>query len=371
MEPLRGCWAAARAPPSGLTLCRVDDLGRLALDLVNIPSVSRGEQRITAWIAERVAGLPDLRVLHRQDDAIVFGPPGRPDVVLAGHSDTVPEQGNLPGRLEDGRVHGLGAADMKGSLAVMLALAGELGRLAPRLRPLFVVFGREELAIAESVLEGLFTSCPAILEARLAVVMEPTANRLQLGCLGNVKATLEFRGVAAHSARPWLGVNAIHEAVRGLRRIADAEPHEVVLGGLPFREVVSVTEIAGGVANNVVPDHVVCGLNFRYGGQRTPAGAEERLRELAGPDGELQVVSNAPAAPVAIDNPLLQRLRAAGDLAAEPKQAWTPVAEFAAHGLDAVNFGPGDPALAHRRDERVEVEAMSATLSVLRRFLSG
>jgi succinyl-diaminopimelate desuccinylase len=344
------------------------DLARLALDLVNIPSVSRNEQRVTAWIADRVAASTHLRIRHRQEDAMVFGPPGRPDVVLAGHSDTIPEQGNLPGRLEDGCVHGLGAADMKGSLAVMLALAAEL---PPGLRPLFVIFGREELPVSESVLEGLFRSCPAILEARLAVMMEPTANRLQLGCLGNIKASLEFRGVAAHSARPWLGVNAIHEAVRGLRRVADAEPHDVVLDGLRFREVVSVTEIAGGIANNVIPDRVVCGLNFRYGGHRTPPQAEARLRELVGPNGVLHVVSNSPSAPVAVDNPLLRRLRAAGDLPTEPKQAWTPVAEFAAHGLDAVNFGPGDPEVAHRRDERVGVQAMSDTLSVLRRFLSG
>jgi succinyl-diaminopimelate desuccinylase len=349
----------------------MSSLGQLALDLVDIPSVSRHEQRVTAWIAARVAALPHLHVHHRQDDAIVFGPPGRADVVLAGHSDTVPEQGNLPGRLEDGCVHGLGASDMKGSLAVMLALAAELDRLQPALNPLFVIFGREELPIEESVLEGLLGRCAEILEARLAVVMEPTANRLQLGCLGNVKASLEFHGVAAHSARPWLGVNAIHEAVRGLGRLVDSEPNEVVLGGLTFREVVSVTEISGGIANNVIPDRVTCGLNFRYGGHRTPTEAEQRLRELAGPAGELRVLSCAPAAPVAVDNPLVKRLLEAGDLAVEPKQAWTPVAEFAARGMDAVNLGPGDPQLAHRRDERVGVDAMSATLSVLRRFLCG
>src|SRR5262245_25493097 len=183
-------------------------LARLALELVNIRSVSRQEQQITTWISEHVARVPRLRVRHRQPDALVFGPPGRPDVVLAGHSDTVPEQGNLPGRLDSDQVHGLGACDMKGSLAVMLALAADLARLPVTLSPLFVIFGREELSIAESVLEELFTACPAILDARLAVVMEPTANRLQAGCLGNVIASLEFRGVAAHSARPWLGVNA-------------------------------------------------------------------------------------------------------------------------------------------------------------------
>jgi len=233
-----------------------------------------------------------------------------------------------------------------------------------------VVFGREELPLAESVLAGLFDSCPRLLEPRLVLMMEPTANRIQAGCLGNIKADLVFTGRAAHSARPWLGVNAIHEAVRGLRALADAEPLEVELEGLLFREVVSVTEIAGGIANNVVPDRVVAGLNFRYAG-RTPVEAEARLRELAGPAGELTVVSNSPAAPVSLGNPLLKRLRKVGELPLEPKQAWTPVAEFAARGLDAVNFGPGDPELAHRPDERISIDAMAANLSLLRRFLCG
>jgi succinyl-diaminopimelate desuccinylase len=346
-------------------------LAELALALVDIPSVSRQEQAITTWIAGRVAELPRVAVLHRQPDALVFGPPGRADVVLAGHSDTVPEQGNLPGRLDGDEVHGLGASDMKGSLAVMLALAAELARLPVALNPLFVVFGREELSIAESVLEDLFTACPAILDARLAIVMEPTANRLQAGCLGNVSASLEFHGVAAHSARPWLGVNAIHQAVRGLRQVVEVEPEEVVLDGLAFREVLNVTEIAGGIANNVIPDRVTCGLNYRYAGHRSPAQAEARLLELVGGGGRLRVRSNAPAAPAAIDNPLLRRLRDLGDLPVEPKQAWTPVAEFAAHGLDAVNYGPGDPQLAHRRDERIGMDAMAAALGTLRRFLCG
>src|SRR5215510_8791911 len=344
-------------------------LARLALELVNIRSVSRQEQQITTCISEHVARLPRLRVMHRQDDAMVFGPPGRPDVVLAGHSDTVPEQGNLPGRLVDGHVRGLGAADMKGSQAVMLTLAAELGGVQPRLNPLFVIFGREERPLAESVLKPLFTSCPSILQARLAVMMEPTANRLQAGCLGNIVASMVFCGVAAHSARPWLGVNAIDKAIRGLRHVVECPPVEVELGGLTFREVLSVTEIAGGIANNVIPDRVVCGLNFRYGGHRSQVQAEARLRELVGTSGELSIESNAPSAPVATENPLLQRLRRAGDLPIEAKQAWTPVAEFAAHGLDAVNFGPGDPDFAHRRDEQISVEAMAESLSTLRHFL--
>lgn len=345
------------------------NLPELALALVDIPSVSRHEQAITAWIADWVAAQPHLSVVHRQADAIAFGFDGRPDVVLAGHSDTVPEQGNLPGRLEGGFVHGLGASDMKGSLAVMLALAAELDAARPALNPLFLVFGREELTLAESVLGDVFAACPAALEASLAVVMEPTGNRLQAGCLGNIQAELVFNGVAAHSARPWLGVNAIHEAVRGLRQVVEAPWNEVTLGDLKFREVLSVTEIAGGVANNVIPDRVVCGLNFRYAGSRTPGEAETRLRELVGPGGQLTVLGNAPAASVPSGNPLLERLRAAGQLSMEPKQAWTPVAEFAERGVDAINFGPGEPELAHRRDERISVEAMQASLRILRAFL--
>ncbi len=346
----------------------MSELARLALELVDIPSVSRDERRITAWIAERVEriGLP---FLVREPDALVFGA-SHPDVVLAGHSDTVPAQDNLPGRIEGGAVWGLGASDMKGGLAVMLELAGLVAAgLSTSLAPLFVVFGREELAVTESVLARVLEGCPAILQARLAVVMEPTDNRLQAGCLGSISAELVFRGVAAHSARPWLGVNAIHEAIRGLAPIIELTPQEVTLDGLVFREVLSVTQISGGIANNVVPDLVRCGLNFRYAGHRSSVQAEARLRELVGA-GELTVTSNAPAAPVATGNQLLERLRSVGDLELEPKQAWTPVAEFAARGLDAVNFGPGDPALAHRRDERVMVAALERSLEVLRRFLA-
>lgn len=345
-------------------------LAELLLALIDIPSVSRQEQAVTEWIAQQVAAQPGLEIVHRQSDAIVFGLGGRPDIVLAGHSDTVPEQGNLPGRILDGQVHGLGASDMKGALAVMLALASDLTAGAePRLNPLFVVFGREEVALAESVLSGLFASCPRVLEAGLAVMMEPTANQLQAGCLGNIGAQLTFEGVAAHSARPWLGRNAIHEAVRGLQRVSALEPHEVVLDGLTFREVLSVTEISGGVAGNVVPDRCVAGLNFRYAGNRTRTDAEARLRELVGSDGDLVVTSDAPGAPVNVRNPLLQRLRDTRNLDLQPKQAWTPVAEFAAQGIDAVNFGPGDPRFAHRRDERVSIEALATSLSILRQYL--
>lgn len=348
-------------------------LAATLLHLVNIESVSRNEQALTDWLAHEVAHL-GLDVPARAADWLVFGPPrqGRDLVVLAGHSDTVPVQENLPGHVEGGTVRGLGASDMKASLAVMLELARWLAAERPALSVdlAFLVFGHEELALSESLIPHVRRAWPALGEARLVVMMEPTGNQLHAGCLGNIIARLEFEGVAAHSARPWLGRNAIHEAVAGLRRVTSVGIEEVEVEGLVFREVVNVTTIAGGVANNVIPDRVTCGVNYRYAATRTPAGAEARLRELVGGDGRLTVVSNAPAAPVALANPLLESLREVGAMAVEPKQAWTPVAEFAQLGLDAVNYGPGDPAYAHRRDEQASVDAMSQSLDVLQRWLT-
>jgi len=349
-------------------------LANTLLHLVNIESVSGHEEELTSWFAREMAaaGLP---AAERARDWALFGGPGsgRPVVLLAGHSDTVPAQGNLPGHLDGEWVRGLGASDMKAGLAVMLELARWLhtGQHELALEPWFLLFGQEEMALDASLLPQVFGRCPSLREVGLVLMMEPTANAVQAGCLGNIIASLEFEGVAAHSARPWLGRNAIHEAVRGLQPLAGAEIRDVSVGGLVFREVVSVTTIQGGVANNVVPDRVTCGVNFRYAPDRTPEAAEARLRELAGADGRLTIVSNAPPAPVAIANPLLERLRATGGMALEPKQAWTPVAEFAQAGLDAVNYGPGDPALAHRRDERVAIAAMEESLAVLQRFLSA
>jgi succinyl-diaminopimelate desuccinylase len=349
-----------------------EGLANTLLHLVNIESVSRHEQELTSWILGEARRL-GLRVYSHAADWLVFGPErrGAPLVLLAGHSDTVPVQGNLPGRIVGDAVHGLGASDMKGSLAVMLELARWLGAETPALGRdvAFLVFGHEELSLQESLVPHALAGCPLVRESELVVMMEPTANQLHAGCLGNISARLEFEGVAAHSARPWLGRNAIHEAVRGLQRVASAPVAEVELDGLVFREVISATTIQGGVANNVIPDLVTCGLNFRYAPNRTPAAAEEKLRELVGVDGRLTVVSNAPGAPVALSNPLLARLREVGGMAIEPKQAWTPVAEFAQAGLDAVNYGPGDPAFAHRRDEQVAVAALAESLDVLKRFL--
>lgn len=370
-----------------------DRLARLTLDLVDVASPSRQEGALTERLWAALPRSNRFPAMLRRGDGVYLGPerkdPGRPFVLLAGHTDTVPAQGNMPGRIEDGAVWGLGSADMKGGLAVMLELARRLAARPPEhpARPLedparphadgsgvgmdigLLFFGREEVSAAESPLPDLFEAWPVLLQADLVVVMEPTDNALHAGCMGNLTVQAAFRGVGAHSARPWLGVNAIHRAVEALRAVVALEPLDVEVEGLMFREVTSVTSMAGGVAPNVIPDLVRCLVNHRYGPGRSPADAERRVRELLGPEAEVTVLSNSPPAPVALDNPLVARLRAAGDLPVLPKQAWTPVAEFAARGLDAVNFGPGATELAHRADERVSIAALVRSFRVLGRFL--
>lgn len=352
-------------------------LAERTLELVNIPSVSGEEAVILDHIA---AALPRAwTVIDREDPCLFASPARRPDrpfVLLAGHVDTVPPQGgNETGSIDDAgsAVRGLGASDMKGALAVMLEVADDLssGGLASAVDVGLLFFGREELPISESALLPLLKRSAAARAADLAIVMEPTSNALQIGCLGNLNADVTFRGRSAHAARPWLGENAIHAAVRGLRRLTDAGIVDVEVDGLVYREVASVTMIEGGVAANVIPAEVRCRANLRYAPSRTPAEAQAWLRGmLAGSEAEIDIVSNAPPGPVSVRSPLVERLRDAGGLDVGPKQAWTPVAEFATGGVDAVNFGPGDPELAHREDELVEAGALARCFEVLAAFVA-
>jgi succinyl-diaminopimelate desuccinylase len=261
---------------------------------------------------------------------------------------------------------------MKSGLAVMLEIAGARGGggLRSDLDVGLMCFGREELPFRESAVVPLFARRPEIRDVALAIVLEPTADRLELGCLGNLNATVTFAGEAAHTARPWQGRNAIHAAIGALAPIVDLPVRDVEVDGLTFREVMSVTTIEGGHATNVVPDRATARVNVRYAPPQTPEEAERRFLDLLDhPSAIVEIVGNAPAGPVPSHNPLVERLRAAGELAVGPKQAWTPVAEFGLIGVDAVNFGPGDPQYAHRDDERVEVDALVRAHDVLRAFL--
>jgi succinyl-diaminopimelate desuccinylase len=328
----------------------VPEVAQTTLRLVDTPSESRNEAAAVELIRALMPGTPafdDGEVLLYGD-----GP-----VVLAGHLDTIPAQGNIPGRIEDGAVHGVGASDMKGGVAVMVELArsGVPGR--------YLFFTREEVPVAESPLPALFAT-DLLHDVELAVVLEPTDCILHAGCLGNIQARVTFHGESAHSARPWTGVNAIHELVRGLQELVQLEPRDVELDRLVYREVVSAVRVEGGIASNVVPASASVELNFRYMGD----GAEERLRQLV-PHGEVEILSNSPSAPPALANPRVQRLRElVPDVA--PKQAWTPVAQFAEQGIDAINYGPGETRYAHRQDEQVALCNLEQAYETLRTFLT-
>src|SRR3954447_25687732 len=255
-------------------------------------------------------------------------------VVLAGHVDTVPAQENLPGRIEGDSVVGLGASDMKGGVAVMLELAAWAATAELGVDLGFLFFTREELPAEESPVPAFLEGSALAREAELVIVLEPTDNELHVGCVGNLNAELTFRGTSAHSARPWTGENAMHKAAAALAPLARLEPLDVDVDGLVFREVVSAVAIEGGIADNVVPDRCVTRLNYRYAPGRSREQAEARIRELAG-DADLEILGNSPPAHVVLDRPLVTRLREAGAFAVQPKQAWTPVAQFAEAGLDS------------------------------------
>ncbi|MEP7059150.1 MAG: succinyl-diaminopimelate desuccinylase [Actinomycetota bacterium] len=353
---------------------RLERLAEILRELVDIESVSLGEEPLL----DRITALMPMDRFDLVDDVDgvrCFLPretrEGASLILLAGHADTVPIGGAaLPSTREGNVLFGRGTADMKAGLTVMLALAQDRGPDSSDVDLGFVFFGREELPITQSALLPLLERKPELGKAGLAVLLEPTANAMEVGCLGNLNATVTVHGLSAHSARPWLGRNAIHVAIEMLAPLAGRPAHEVEIDGLVYREVVSVTTIEGGSAANVLPDLVLARVNVRYAPNRSPAEAEAWLRgTLAHPDLDVHVEGNAPPGPVAVSNPLVHRLLRAGVSSVGPKQAWTPVAEFGMAGIDAVNLGPGDPRYAHTDEEQVDISALAECYDIIRRFL--
>lgn len=345
-------------------------LAERLLELVRIPSPSRREERLAVHVEEFLDARTRPASLLRRGSAVTarygWDRPG-PKLGLIGHLDTVPEAGHPEPAIAGDRVIGLGTSDMKGGLAVMMTL-GE--RYPEGAAPTALVFyDREEVGYDENGLGPLFSTEPWLAELDLAVLMEPTDNYLELGCLGNLHARVSFRGVAAHSARPWLGENAIHRAAPFLARLAGTPPREYAEGSAVYREVVSATMAEGGIGRNVVPDRFTVTVNLRFAPDRSLEDAERYLRSLLPEGVEVEITDRAPAAPSRADSPHVERLRRDFGLAARAKQAWTDVARFSALGIPAVNFGPGLPELAHKRDEYVPVANLERSFDVLEGFL--
>lgn len=342
------------------------DLAERALALCEIESPVGEEAEIAAYVARETGG-------ERLGNAIVCGKAGgsRPAVILAGHLDTVPLQdGDFPARRAGGRIHGRGASDMKGALAVMIELWRSLPLQELPVELLLVFYDREEGPIAENGLLPLLRKRPDLQKAALALCLEPTDLALQLGCCGSIHATPTFSGRSAHSARPWQGENAIHKAGPLLEHLRTQPPREVRIGELTFREVMSVTRIEGFTGRNVVPARCELNLNFRFAPGRSLAEAEEEIASLAQRFGaQARITDRAPSGPAILDNPLLQELRALTAAPVEAKQAWTDVAQLAQLGIPAANFGPGEQAQAHQKGESCAEESLRRGYAMLERFL--
>lgn len=349
------------------------DLLALTEELCAVPSVS-GEERALAdhverWLRARAPRLEVHRVRHNVV-ARTAGGGGDGRVLLGGHLDTVPANGNAVPRRDGDVLWGLGTADMKGGLAVLCDLAAAVSSSArPARECTFVFYEGEEVADEHNGLRHLFEHAPHLVAADLAILLEPTGGWVEAGCQGTVHVAATFHGVRAHSARPWTGVNAVHRAAGLLARVAAFDAPVVEVDGLAYRESLQVVRVEGGVANNVVPDRCRVVVNRRYAPARTLDDVLAELRALCAGAEEVEILNASVAAPPNLAHPLVAEFVAAGDLPVRPKLGWTDVARFAAAGVPACNFGPGDPDLAHTAGERVDAGALGRCREVLARFV--
>ena len=357
--------------PSGLDLS--GDVVGLTAALVDVESVSGDEARLAGLVERALAPLPQLKIWRTGNVVGARTDFGREQrVVLAGHLDTVPLADNLPSRIVDGRMYGCGTSDMKSGDAVALRAAYEIGagRLAPTVDVSWIFYDCEEIEAVRNGLLGLSRTDPHQLQADLAILLEGTCGGIEGGCQGTMRAVVRMAGRRAHSARSWLGVNAIHAAAPVLYRLASYAPRTVEVDGLTYREGLNAVAISGGVAGNIIPDECTVTVNFRFAPDLDEAAAEAHVRAVfTGFD--VEIVDSAPGARPGLDSALAQRFAALLPGPAAAKLGWTDVARFSALGVPALNFGPGDPGLAHQPGEYVETARIVEAERVLLAFLSG
>ncbi len=349
------------------------DLLAVTESLCAIPSVSLDERALAdvveAHLRESAAALHIERI---GDNVVARSDLGRERrVLLGGHLDTVPPNDNQTPWRDGDTLHGLATADMKGGLAVMLAAAEAVSARPAEARfdVTFVFYVGEEIAEEHNGLRALFADRPEMVSADLAVLLEPTDGWVEAGCQGTLHLRATFRGARAHTARPWMGENAIHRASAALTAIAANDPGPVDVDGLEYRQALQAVRIEAGIANNVVPDECTVVVNRRFAPSVSPADAEAETRALLVDADEIEVINASPAAPPNLWNPMVAELIGAFDLGVRPKLGWTDVARFAAHEIPALNFGPGDPTLAHTAGEFVTRESIEGCHAVLARFL--
>ena len=343
------------------------DAVTLTEQLVNLESVSRNERAIADAIEAALSPLAHLELTRRGNTVIARTQLGRPErVVIAGHIDTVPLNDNLPARNDGTHLHGLGTCDMKGGCAVALKLAADVA--TPNRDITFIFYDCEEIEADLNGLYRLTLSDPELMKGDFAILMEPSDAVIEAGCQGTMRADVRTTGERAHAARSWKGVNAIHKAAPILARLNEYDGRRPVIDGLEYREGLSAVFISGGVAGNVLPDECVVTVNHRFAPDRDEKAAEVFLREFF--EGyELTVTDSAPGAMPGLDQPAAKEFLDAVGGTANPKFGWTDVARFTGLGVPAVNFGPGDPMLAHKQEEYVPIEQIERCERQLKEWL--
>ncbi len=337
--------------------------------MVDIESVSGDEKEITDAVELALRTAPHLTVDRVGNVVRAATNLGRAQrVILAGHLDTVPLNDNFPSTLDGDLLYGCGTSDMKSGSALALHLAMSVAE--PVFDVTYLFYDCEEIDAERNGLNKISQSHPEWLAADFAILLEPTYGLVEAGCQGSIRAVVRIEGRRAHAARPWRGVNAIHGAAEVLRRLADYESRRVVIDGCEFREALSAVYIRGGVAGNVIPDRCEIDVNHRFAPDRGPADAEAFLREFFAGYTVDVVEAVAGALPGLAAIPAQDFITAVGS-APVAKLGWTDVARFAGLGIPALNFGPGDPNLAHTKDEHVEVSKIIEGAAVLRRWLAG
>ncbi len=343
------------------------DVVQLTEDLVNIESVSGEEQAVADAVEAALRARDHLRVERFGHTVVARTEQGRAErVVVAGHLDTVPLNDNLPARRDATRLHGLGSCDMKGGVAVALRTAATVAR--PNRDVTYLFYECEEVEAQRNGLHLLAQTRPDLLEADFAILMEPSDGGVEAGCQGTLRVDVLVRGKRAHSARSWTGTNAIHGAVDVLARLTTYQPRRPVIDGLEYHEGLNAVFVSGGVAGNVLPDLCTVSVNYRFAPDRSVEEAYAHVREVF--DGfEVELSDAAPGALPGLSVPAAAAFVEAVGGRVNPKFGWTDVARFSGLGVPAVNFGPGDPQLAHRQDEFVPLAQVVAVEQRLRTWL--
>lgn len=345
------------------------DAVTLTAALVDVESVSLGEERLADLIEAALRDLDHLEVIRIGNSLVARTDLGHGErVVIAGHIDTVPVHDNLPSRNDGTLLHGLGSCDMKGGVAVALKLAA--GVPAPNRDVTYVFYEGEEIEAVHNGLRRIAEERPDLVESDFAILMEPSDAGIEAGCQGTLRVDVRTHGERAHSARSWQGVNAIHAAGEVLRRLNEYDARRPVIDGLEYHEGLNAVHISGGVAGNVLPDEAVVSVNYRFAPDRSEAEALDVVREFF--DGfDVTLTDSAPGALPGLDVPAAKAFVESVGGEVRPKFGWTDVARFTALGIPAVNFGPGDPSLAHKQEEYVPLDHIRRCEQVMRGWLGA